>query len=506
MYKESPKKEDGQTMLVHAFGEKQRLHPAAIIFNFFFALKEMIFGLGIGLIISLKESAFYFFLFVLVFLLLLFLSSLLSWLRFTYYIKDGELRVEQGIFIRKKRYISLHRIHKVDVTANVIHRLFRLVKVQVDTASSSQGAEVMLSAVKMEDAAILRRALKTTNHETERKTESTYPMTKISWQRLFAAGTTSGSVGFLFVAALAGFTQLEEFIPRHVFNSTYQYIVSLGVVVMIFLVICFLFLLWLIGIANTMIKYGNFTIKKGDNELFITRGLLETKELTIPFERIQAIGIEQSIIRQPFRYVTVYAVVAGGSFDKKETFPVLFPLLKEAEVADFIEEFLPDYREDEGQKRISLPRPALKYYIFQHIWFFVVLFLASLYVAPAYSWIPAILSLLAICYGWLSYHHGEISLSGKQVTLQTRRLFCKIRIRTYKRRIQSLTTSQNPLQRKSNLQTINLSLIGSTGLGTHYELKHLQANHAEKLADWYASENLKSTCQKTENELIYSTK
>src|SRR5699024_2033783 len=115
-------------------------------------------------------------------------NSFLSWLRFTYRVEDNELRIEQGIFIRKKRYISINRIHKIDVTADVFHRLFKLVKVQIDTAGSGDGSEVDLSAIQITKAAKLRRALqkgkkaKTTEEATENYLP---PKQKISWRRLF---------------------------------------------------------------------------------------------------------------------------------------------------------------------------------------------------------------------------------------------------------------------------------------------------------------------------------
>src|SRR5690625_2413619 len=137
----------------------QRLHPAAMFFNLITVIKETILGLGIGLILTLKESVFYFLLFVSVFIVLLLIYSVISWFRFTYRVEENELRIEQGVFIRKKRYISINRIHKIDVTANVVHRLFKLVKVQIDTASSGGGAEVNLSAVKLTKATMLREAL-----------------------------------------------------------------------------------------------------------------------------------------------------------------------------------------------------------------------------------------------------------------------------------------------------------------------------------------------------------
>src|SRR5690625_2305758 len=92
----------------------QRLHPGAMFFNLVQLLKEMILGLGIGLIFTLKESIFFFFIFAAAFLILLLVYSVVSWWRFTYRVEDNELRIEQGIFIRKKRYISINRIHKID--------------------------------------------------------------------------------------------------------------------------------------------------------------------------------------------------------------------------------------------------------------------------------------------------------------------------------------------------------------------------------------------------------
>src|SRR5699024_12406395 len=73
---------------------------------------------------------------------------------------------------------------------------------------------------------------------------------------------------------------------------------------------------WILGIVRTIIKYGNFTITKDDGELLITRGLLEKRQLTIPLRRIQAIGMKESMIRQPLGYITVFAEVAGSTSEQ----------------------------------------------------------------------------------------------------------------------------------------------------------------------------------------------
>src|SRR5699024_1228349 len=79
------------------FRKPRRLHPAAMYFNLIRVIRETIFGLGVGLIFTFKESVFYVVMFFSIFLVLLIVSSVLSWLRFTYYIENNELRIEQGI-------------------------------------------------------------------------------------------------------------------------------------------------------------------------------------------------------------------------------------------------------------------------------------------------------------------------------------------------------------------------------------------------------------------------
>ena len=464
----------------------QRLHPTAMFFNLMTVLKETIFGLGIGLIITLKESVFYFLLFVSVFLILLLIYSVISWLRFTYRVEENELRIEQGIFIRKKRYISINRIHKIDVTADIVHRIFKLVKVQIDTASSGGGAEVNLSAVKITKAARLRRALqneqKTANGE-EKVVE--YPQRKVSWGNLFIAGSTSGTAGVLLVAILAVFSQIEELIPSNVYKSAYAFFVDFGVLFIVASIILLLIVLWLIGIAGTMIRYGKFTIEKREKELFIKRGLIETKELTIPFDRIQAIGIKQSLIRQPLKYVKITAVVAGGSFDKQEAFPVVFPLMNEANVEAFFAEFLPNYQQIATEVK-PLAKRGRKYYLFNASLLFFLALVPVGYFFPSYAWIMLVLIALSLWNGWIRHRDSGYQLNNDRLTFRIRSVFQKETIVMYQRRVQAMEKKQHRIQQYDQIATAKMSLIGSNGLGTHFRLQHLHEADVDQIADWFS--------------------
>src|SRR5699024_3632661 len=177
------------------------------------------------------------------------------------------------------RYISINRIQSINLTQSVFHRLFKLTKVQIETAGGGGQAEVSLKAVTHEEGKLLRTKLKSISTEDhvpdEHVDESTNPTDKISARRLFIAGTTSGSIGVL--AAFFAFfvSQVEQLIPGEVFEQSFEWVIGLNVTLIIGLGLIVLIILWIFGIAGTMIKYGNYTITKNEDELFITRGLLE---------------------------------------------------------------------------------------------------------------------------------------------------------------------------------------------------------------------------------------
>ena len=55
--------------------------------------------------------------------LLLFSSRvIIKWKRFEYWFEDDELRIEYGLFVKKKRYIPFDRIQSLDYTEGILHR------------------------------------------------------------------------------------------------------------------------------------------------------------------------------------------------------------------------------------------------------------------------------------------------------------------------------------------------------------------------------------------------
>nr|GGG87651.1 UPF0699 transmembrane protein YdbT [Virgibacillus oceani] len=469
--------------------EEKRLHPAVIFFNFIKTLKEAIFPIGAGFFALRNEAFIYFILASAVLLIGLITFSILSWYRYTYRIEDEELRIEYGVLVRKKRYIPKNRIQSIDLTEGIIHRLFKLVSVKIETAGSGTGAEAALKAVKLTEGKQLREELKEIPEQKsmlfdEQTDNIRKPSAKIEFKQLFLAGTTSGSIGIILAILAFLFSEIEQFIPDAFYDNTYQMIIKLSITVIILLAIAILVLIWLLGIAGTMIKYGNFTITRNNDELFITRGLLEKKQLTIPLKRIQAIGIDESILRQPLGYASIYAEVAGGSLEKGEDFSsVLFPIIKTSKIDAFLQKFLPEYISNRDDL-VELPKRAKKFYLLRSMYPIILLIAGVVYFWPQFSWIPFILLIASMYLGFLRFKDGGFCIDDEQLTIRYRRLNRKTVV-VFHKRVQSFEISQHKIQKEQKLATPILSIVSDLG-GRHYRVKDLEIEDVNRLADWYS--------------------
>lgn len=156
--------------------EPKRLHPIVIVHNIGKSIKELIFTFIAFLFIGNKGNGgklllIFGSLFAVIFIIT---SSILSWLRYTYRLEQGELRIEYGVFVRKKRYIPLERIQSLDLSEGILQRLFGLVKMKVETAGGggSGEAEAVLSAISKQEAQYIQEYVAAAKHSTHSTSES----------------------------------------------------------------------------------------------------------------------------------------------------------------------------------------------------------------------------------------------------------------------------------------------------------------------------------------------
>lgn len=470
---------------MHAMSEtvKQRLHPIAIVLMIFTSLKEIILTLGIGFIFIFNVfDLLYSLIFIGLMLLVVCLMSLLKWLNYTYWIEADELKIEYGVLIKKNNFIPANRIHKIDLTATILHRLFKVVHVEIDTAGSDNKKEASLLAVARDEGLNIRRQLR--KKKTDKQVERTaFNQHSVSLGRLFLAGSTSGSVGVILVTLMITFSQIEEFIPEQMIKDAFRFITEANLALIIILLISAVFVLWLIGIAGTMIKYGHFQISETEDGLHIGRGLLEIKQHTLSYDRIQAIGIEENPVRELLGYVRIYAIVAGGSVEKRDSYSVLHPLIKKSEARSFLEAFVPTYSVM-PDNRVDLAKKAYPFYLFRTLIIPVILLALSYFFLKSIFIILFIVVLLSTLIAYFRYKDASYSYGNDHFVFE-QRVLSKRQIHFLKNRLQCIEVKQNKIQKQAKLVSVKLSLLGTFGLGTHFYLKHYQEEDALDLTNWF---------------------
>src|SRR5699024_10508498 len=298
--------------------EYQRQHPVAAIAKALDIIRGNFITILILLFIGGGEQSLFNLYWILGTVVVLLAWGVISWFRFSYRIEEGELFIEQGVLVRKKLYLTADRIQVIDISAGLVQRLFGLVAVEVKTAGSTS-KQAKISALTREKAEQvkdrLRRAMDEETAQTieameEEAAAATYTL---GMRELLIAATSSGRMGVALSVVGAGFSQVdqllsEEQILRFVESSLPR---SASAALIAAAIIAAIVIAWLFSFIATIIAYYDFKVEVRKEELLISRGLLERTQLTIPFNRIQAVQIKEELLRQPFGYASLVIESAG---------------------------------------------------------------------------------------------------------------------------------------------------------------------------------------------------
>ncbi len=86
------------------------------------------------------------------------LTSIISYFKFYFYIKNEELVIEKGVFQKSKINVPFDRIQTVNLQQNPIHRFFDVMALEIDTAGSA-GNELSIKAINRKNAEEIRSFL-----------------------------------------------------------------------------------------------------------------------------------------------------------------------------------------------------------------------------------------------------------------------------------------------------------------------------------------------------------
>lgn len=430
----------------------------------------------------------------------LLITGIIKWKRFEYWFEDDELRIESGLFVKKKRYIPFERIQSLDYTEGILHRPLKLVKVKVETAGGASGkAEAELTAITREAARQVEEALDEAKRrkkgvqleeglmeEMIEEVPKTNAIFKMSTKELLILATTSGRVGFIFSGVAIFLSQFAELIPFEWMYNEFFSIIKFGLLIISIIVFIGLFIVWLVSVGMAFLSYYQFTVLLDEADLMITRGLLEKKRMTVPLNRVQSVRVIQNPLKQLFGYATVVIDSAGGSGAEMAKIN-LFPLVKKDKVQQLLTDIFPELNVNEPTKKLP-NRGRRFYYRVDFLWMVPVIGLLTYFFFP-YGLFAILIVPVIVLFGLWQHRSAAFQISGNQLTLRYRTVSLQT---TYllKKRIQSMEMKQNYFHRRKKVATIGATVKSGAA---HYnpQVHHMEQRDAEAILAWYEP-NMKS--------------
>ncbi|WP_422122217.1 PH domain-containing protein [Planococcus sp. X10-3] len=493
---------------------RYKLHPVSAFINFMKSLKELIipfvviFGVNIfrdGGITSMFTGGWVNLLPLLIGLVVVFFSliiGIIKWKRFVYWFEDEELRIEYGLFVKKKRYIPFERIQSLNYTEGIFHRPFNLVKVRVETAGSGKAgeAEAELTAIYRADADRIETEMEHAKHhrptpvmgpreaDTEIAEEAAVPQKKelktlyrMSMKELLILATTSGGIGVVISAVAVFLSQFSELIPYESIYEEVMLFLRFGYLIVALAVFAGLLLAWVISVVLTLLANYQFTIQVDEDHIFITRGLLEKKKISVPFKRIQGIKVTRNPLRELFGYATVTVESAGGSMGGKDEKIRLFPLVKNGRMLSVLEELFPEM--EFQPTLVKAPKRSVHfYYRLDFLWMLPLIGAMSYFFFP-YGLLSLLIVPPVIGMGVWQHRTTGYALTGKQLTMEFRG-FSKHTFYVWKKRMQAVNVMQTYFQRRRELASIQAT-IKSGMLGYAARINYMEKEDASRILDWY---------------------
>ena len=263
-------------------------------------------------------------------------SIVLGYLKYRnlFFILDEEKEefiIHSGIINKKRSVIQLNKIQQVSINQSFIQKLTHVYGIEIKTAGSMR-SEAEIKAVSQPIAIALKEKLSPNNvlqfeqrDSENRKIEQPHFSIHINNLDLFKAGITSRyleSAGLLFaffytiINNLKDIGFIEEGAEKHFINNWSSFHV---IQTSLILVISFVLIILLFNIFRIIITYYNLKITQNAHSLFVSYGLLNSKNTIINPNKVQITRVSSNYFQRKIDsfQLSIHQASSDVAMDKK---------------------------------------------------------------------------------------------------------------------------------------------------------------------------------------------
>lgn len=478
-------------------GQEHRLHPLSWLFVLLAQLKQFILPLLVLLFAGRGDRND---LWGLIAVGVLVLASLAEYFTYRYLLRSDGIRIRSGWLHRSLREIPFARIHNVNLHQSLLHRLFGVAEVRLESAGGVK-PEAQMRVLRLDQAlaleALVRRRGIAAATEDEGEAEQAPPLLTLSTGELVRLGLISNR-GMLVVAAAFGalaqagndifatvverwgkllFGRVSAFMGQHAHDGT----LGIGLAA-VSLVVVALVLVRLLSVLLAILQFHGFILREDDGRLSVERGLLARSRSSARRRRIQAWSLREGVLHRWFHRRSLRVDTAAGQRGGQEqhTLKDIALIATPGHCDALIEHLLPeagwgalDWQPLHRGAWLRIAMPGLLFVLIATgalCWRFGGIGLLGLLLAPLQLWrahrVAAACGyadngkLVAWRNGWLSktWNFAECD------------------------KVQALRLSQSPIDRRLGMASLLLDTAGASPFGAPLHLHHLPLAAAQALS------------------------
>jgi len=241
------------------------------------------------------------------------LIAVAQYFSYRFRIADDELIIRSGIFQRNRRHIPFRRIHNVSLHQNLLHRVFGVAEVHLESAGGVK-PEAQMRVLSLADAQALEALLQQCGPSLDPATASAAEaaparaLLSLSTSELLRLGLVSNrgmvvvaaGIGVLAQSGSQAFAAMLKRIGENLFGwANGQHLSWLGwLLAGIALFVAFAALLRVLSMLLAVVQFHGFTLHQHGERLSVESGLLTRIRAHIPRHRIQAWTVRESWLQR----------------------------------------------------------------------------------------------------------------------------------------------------------------------------------------------------------------
>ncbi|MBU3181235.1 PH domain-containing protein [Clostridium psychrophilum] len=422
---------------------------------------------------------------VIIFLVIIVFLSIIRWKRNVYFVEPGGMYIKYGVFKIHERTVPFSQVHSADISSSIVQRLFNVYKLEIDTPGGDKNSEISIFLSKEEALRVKQIIFKVNKSEDEVEIMEEKNIRKFSSSLtdLFVMATMSTRIlaGFFIITAF--YSKIDDIVPKEfkrraqLFtdnmmkgvkgSSLIKYVVTLILIVLI--------TSWIISVILTIIKYYKFTVIREEDNIKLSYGLFDKKEVTIPVKRIQSLIIVEGVIKKSLGYFSLNVETIGYGKDKGES-TMICPIAKRRVIDKFFEDILPEM--NITYKLMKSPRKALKgFLLFRLLDDFIAIFLIAFF-AP-YGYYIFLLVPILVIWHYMRFIDNGLYYDDDFVVMRYRKL-ARETVIIHKNCIQSMEKIQNIFQKRNGIAKYKVTIAGDS-LGTSYKVGYMNENYVNDI-------------------------